>query len=171
MPISLQFRYLAALTSIAIATGAAGAGELSVGADTPTVIVSTRPASENFITLPALQYQFRVVATCDGGSSADAFSLSIADTRISIAREHLSERSNALLVTIPADQIPPVRVEGFCKTGTDEAGKTETIQIPSVLSAQSSLLCVSDTGSDMTYASTSLDILVNCQPPDDPAPE
>jgi hypothetical protein len=168
MPNSLHFSYLSAMLAATAAgcPATVAAGELSVHADTPAVTVSTRPARRNFMQLPALEFRFRIEAACDAGESADRFSLSIADTRISLPKERLRERWNEVTVTIPAGQIPPVRIEGFCIA---EAGGTpgdEPVRIPSVLSAQSSLLCVSDTGSDMTYASTSLDVLVHCQSPE-----
>lgn len=174
MPNSLQFSYLSAAIVIIAAAGfpaTATASDLTVDADTPAVTVSTRPGRRNFMQLPALQFRFRVDAQCDAGASADRFSLSIADTRISLPRERLVERWNEVTVTIPADQIPPVRIEGFCTVEPGEAPGDQPIRIPSVLSAQSSLLCVSDTGGDMIYTSTSLDVLVHCQAPDIPESE
>ena len=171
MPNSLVFSYLSAVAAGAIAAGAAlpvAASDLTVAADTPAVTVSTRPARRNFMQLPALQFRFRIQAVCDAGQSADTVSLSIADTRVSLPGERLVEQSNEVTVTIPAGQIPPVRIEGFCAADPGETPDDDSVRIPSVLSAQSSLLCVGDAGGNMTYASTPLDVLVVCQASEEP---
>ena len=163
---SLLISYLAAVVTVGL-SAPGEANDLSVAADTPTVTVSTRPARRNFMELPALQYHFRIEAACSAGQSADTFSLSIADTRVSLPKDRLAERSNEITVTIPAGQIPPVRIEGFCIAESDELPEEESVRISSVLSAQSSLICVGDAGDDITYTSTPLDVLVNCLPAED----
>lgn len=171
---SLFISYLGAVVAGTIAAGypaVAAASELSVDADTPEVTISTGPGRRNFMELPALQYRFRIEAACDAGTLADSLSLSIADTRVALPKDRLAERSNELTVTIPAGQIPPVRIEGFCTANADEALDEDSTRVQSVLSAQSSLLCVGDAGGNMTYASTPLDVVVHCKASVDEAPE
>ena len=67
-------------------------------------------------------------------------------------------------VTIPASQIGPVAVEDFCAGNSDDSDTEQrVIRIPAVLSAQASLLCESDAGSNITYASESLDVTLHCE--------
>ena len=75
-------------------------------------------------------------------------------------------------INVPAAQIAPVAVEGFCTTGDDgeqQGTVARSLTIPSVLSAQAALTCADDESTEITYASASLDVLLRCVPEDEPA--
>lgn len=140
--------------------------ELAVSADTPTVRISTRPAGRNFIRLPDLDYRFAIDARCPAGLQGSAVSISIADTRIALRQSQLAALNPLEVpVTVPASQIGPVAVDRFCTTthGDDGGMPGSDLTIPAVLSAQVSLLCAGESGSEMTYASTSLDVVLHCE--------
>ena len=141
---------------------AAGA-ELDVSANTPDVNVSTRPAGRNFLNLPALRFNFVIAAHCPGPGEPVSFSLSVADTRVSMDADRL-EAGGPLefSVTVPASQIGPVAIDDFCALDDGERMPQDPMRIPAVLSAQASLLCATDSGNNMTYASESLDVTLHC---------
>ena len=142
---------------------AAVADELRIGANTPSVEVSTRPASRNFMPLPSLDYAFDVDLQCTAPFEARGVSLSIADTRISLDEDQLENPSaRRVSLSIPAGQIPPVRIERFCLTDRAESDTEERVEIPAVLSVQGSLVCANEEESRITYTSTPLDVIVNC---------
>ena len=142
---------------------AAVADELRIGANTPSVEVSTRPASRNFMPLPSLDYAFDVDLQCTAPFEARGVSLSIADTRISLDEDQLDDPSaRRVSLTIPAGQIPPVRIENFCLADRAESDAEKRVEIPAVLSVQGSLVCANEEESRITYTSTPLDVIVNC---------
>lgn len=141
----------------------ASAGELRLSASTPEVNVSTRPAGRNFMRLPSLRYEFVVESGCPEGLSPETLSLSIADTRVTKNQEDIQSTATSLSVNVPASQIGPVAVEQFCTAESIEQERRQSLRLSSVLSAQSSLLCVGDNGNDMTYASASLDVVLQCE--------
>ena len=148
------------------------AGDLEVSASTPDVEVSTRPAGRNFMRLPALRYDVVLTTNCPDLLSARSVSLSIADTRIALDAERLNEGPRLeISISVPAAQIAPVAVAGFC---TDDDGEpagpgARSVRIPSVLSAQAALTCADDESTEITYASTSLDVLLRCEVEEEPA--
>ena len=130
-----------------------------VSADTPVVDVGERSAGRNFVRLPSLDYRFDLAANCPADLEAKTISLSIADTRKSLATNEISnEETISVAIRIPAAQIGPIAVDGFCVA----AGAQETVRIPAVLSVQASLLCANEEDSRMIYASRSLDVTLSC---------
>lgn len=158
---------------------AAEPGTLMITADTPVVETKPRSAGRNFMRLPSLVYTFELEAHCATGLLPRMMSLSIADTRTSLASDDIStETVTVATLEIPAAQIAPVAVDKFCigDTGPQESDQTsgkraderESLRISSVLSVQASLLCASETDSQMTYSSKSLDVTLSCNDPQAP---
>ena len=147
------------------------AGDLEVSADTPEIEVSTRPAGRNFMQLPALRYDMVLTTNCPAQFAARAVSLSIADTRIALDADRLNQGSRVeVSISVPAAQIAPVAVEGFCTADEGEQASTvaRSLKIPSVLSAQAALTCADDQATEITYASAALDVVLRCVPDDEP---
>ena len=133
---------------------------LVLNADTPVVEVGRRSAGRNFMRLPSLEYQFDLTANCPAGLTVTSISLSIADTRKSLATNDISsDETTVLKMTIPASQIGPIAVDGFC-VAPDEQG---TIRLPAVLSVQASLLCANEEARQMIYMSRPLDVMLSCK--------
>ena len=155
-------------TALLLAIGqAASAGDLDLAADRPTVPVETRADGRNFIRLPALQYTVRVGVACAEGSKPKRLSLNVADTRVLLDEDEVAaDTTFDVPLLIPASQIGPIAVEGFCVAESTGLGDTiETMTVPSVLSIQASLLCTGDSGDEMDYASTALDVTLECARP------
>lgn len=153
-------------------------GELHVRADTPVVNVEKRDDGRNFMRLPSLTYELDIAKKCGGDLEPAVLSLSVADTRRTFKAEDFAEGENlAIRFAVPAAQIGPIAVESFCaRAATQESeaeaeaeqgtGEAESMTVPAVLSLQASLLCASETENRITYASTSLDVTLECSGPE-----
>lgn len=154
---------LAALFGHNAAGQSAESGTLTVDADTPVVEVDTRPAGRNFMRLPSLNYTFELVVDCAANLTPKAISLSIADTRKSLASSDIAlGKLTSISLTVPKAQIGPIAMDGFCVTSSEQ----ESLKIPAVLSVQASLLCANDTDSQIVYASKPLDVTLLCKEPE-----
>ena len=141
------------------------AGELDVSANTPTVVISTRPAGRNFMRLPSLDYLFAIDAECPAELQPSSITISIADTRVSLSDADVSAPMPlSIPVTVPASQISPIAVDRYCTENQAEErdAPDPNLTIPAVLSAQISLLCAGEASGEMTYASNSLDVVLEC---------
>jgi hypothetical protein len=140
-----------------------------VVADVDRLIVETSPAvasvvpldgNRKLLRLPDLEFPVRVVARCGSGRMPEGISISIADTRVSFDREALSD--DAVLETsvhVSSRQVAPVAVDGFCSS----AGRpSEPLLLPTALTAQFSLRCVSDDEQSIAFRARTLDVLVHC---------
>ena len=95
---------LVAIAGFGLPADSAAADELELNASTPEVTISTRPAGRNFIRLPSLSYRFSVEARCTAGRRAQAISISVADTRVSVPTGNLpSDGRVDIEMTVPAD--------------------------------------------------------------------
>lgn len=162
---------LIALCSAGLAAGAATAETaLKVAADTPSVEISPRRAGRNFLRLPTIEFNFSVHAECGDDGSAESVSLSVADTREALGAKQLGEdKLGSLTLRIPAKQIAPLVVEDFCIIGNvNDPGRAETHKVSGALSVQASLLCRTDAGDKMTYATEPLDVTLVCKPVEEP---
>ena len=167
----LQFRTSILILTAVCCYDAAGQlmepGTLSVDADTPVVEIGKRSIGRNFMRLPSMDFKFVMEAHCAAGLAPKAMSLSIADTRKSVTAEDISAESiTSITLRIPAPQIGPVAVSGFC-IDAEESNEKESLTLSSVLSVQASLLCGNDANSWMIYASKSLDVTLLCTIPQD----
>ena len=133
---------------------------LVVSSSTPDVNIKIRPSDRYSIRLPGLQYEFQLELGCEAGYEPDSVLLSIADTRKRFAVSEMQEESgDQYSIKIPASQIAPLSVEGFCLTSEDEGRK---ITVRGILSAQASLLCSGVEDQQLIYASRSLDVTLSC---------
>jgi len=147
----------------------ADANDLKLTPNRPAVSVETRADGRNFIRLPGLQYTIRVESGCDNMRVPARLSLNVADTRVVLDEEEIAAAIN-VPIAIPSSQIGPIAVEEFCFTGDDEsASSEETMLVPSVLSLQASLLCTGESGDEIVYASTALNVRLECSVPEDAA--
>lgn len=163
-PWSSKHLLLLSVLTVSGAQGLASADRLELAAATPEITVSTRPAGRNFLNLPGLTYDFVIDLACSEGHRAESLSLSIADTRITLGAERLAGSAPVTIdMSVPAGQIGPVALAGFCVLeDDDEPASRQSLTIPAVLSAQASLLCASESVSRRTYASRTLDIVIHC---------
>jgi len=159
------------LLAVTVAGPAVAKDTLSVTADAPAVELSPRSAGRNFVRLPTLEFKFEIESSCSGGRSPGALSLSVADTRKSLAADQIiSDGPTEISLRIPASQIAPLVIEDFCTAQVDENGDRineapTKITIPAALSAQASLLCEGEEDRAITYVSRPLDVSLECRRP------
>lgn len=148
---------------------------VEITVNVPVVAVSPQPGDRHFLNLPSLEYQFRIEPRCETGWRPESFSLNVADSRVSLSGAELNEGTRELLLRVPARQIAPVPVAGFCVIGEAEKGSAEAasgrskpgsqLGIGGALSAHASLVCGSDDARDITYVARPLDVLLSCEAP------
>jgi hypothetical protein len=142
---------------------------LSIGADAPVVPLSPRAPGRHTLRLPALEFRFAIQVRCAADRSPESLSLSVADTRKSFAADEIvANGSTEFKLRIPAGQIAPLVIEGFCVARDDgsherNSDSRDRLTIPAALSAQASLLCASDGERAMTYVSRPLDVALVCE--------
>lgn len=172
---------LAAIGPGIVLAESANEHRLSLTADIPVVEVSPRQAGRSFVQLPTLHYRFQLEAQCADDALPESFALNVADTRITLDAADLNGQAagtgRQLTLEIPANQLAPVAINAFCELPpvVPEAGddadhqaniRDSELPVPGALSAHASLLCVSDSRRAMTYAASSLDLLLVCREPD-----
>ena len=151
-----MFRLFPVLAVFASAVAADDRSQwLKVEASTPVVAIAAGNGERRFISLPDLDYEFRLQSACPSGWEPARLSLSVADTRASLAPP---ASATALRLTVPAAQIAPLPVSTLCADAADDAG----ITVPAVLSAQAALVCTSGDSEQTAWTSTALAITLTC---------
>jgi len=159
---------VAVLLAITAAGPATGKDTLLVTADAPLVPLLPRNPGRNFVRLPTLEYLFEIRVHCSDSRSPALLSLNVADTRKSLAAgQIIGDGPTEISLRIPASQIAPLVIEGFCivqpaENGDGISAAPSQITIPSVLSAQVSLLCEGHEDQAITYVSRALDVSLRC---------
>ena len=143
---------------------AADETNLVVSSSTPDVNISSRASDRFAIRLPGLQYEFQFELGCEAGYEPDSVLLSVADTRKRFAVNEMPlDSDSGISMKIPASQIAPLSIEGFC-LASESGGKqrSDRVTVRGILSAQASLLCSGDEDQRLMYASRSLDVTLKC---------
>lgn len=172
---------LACLTGAVIADAPARLPDLALTTETPVVDVPTHPPGRQFLELPALEYAFGIEARCDADWVPESLSLNVADSRVVLGEDQLSgAEPPTVLLEVPARQLAPIAVHGFCLLGEDldeglnagpdagpdtprPAASASQLTIRAVLSAQASLLCRNEAERRIAYVSLPLDVQLACK--------
>lgn len=150
------------LALLAVAPVAWPAGPARFAVEVPPAVAALQPLAEGrrLLRLPTLEFQFGIDASCGTDQAVASVSISIADTRKTLSAEAF--RDNAVVnatVTLPARQIAPIAVDGFCPESQTESS---SLLIQGAVTAHLSLRCASADGDSISYASESLDVTVVC---------
>ena len=133
---------------------------LEVDSDPAVVEIPRQDTGRRLIRLPALDFPFRIDAYCGRGGELQSLSISVADTRQTIASEDSpADDVFATTVSVSPRQIAPVAVEEFCVAG-EPAG--ESLLLHTALTAQISLRCASEESQSVVFAAEALDIKLVC---------
>lgn len=172
--------------------GDAPADRLEISAEPPVVPVSATAPGRRFIELPSLEYRFDVQAACRDDRTPRSLSINIADSRLALSGGDLeSHAAKELVLTVPARQLAPIAVDDFCVAGPVVEGGTaggpaangaggvsvedpaprRLLTVPAVVSAQASLVCGGDSGSDISYVTQPLAVTLACMTPAAAIPE
>ena len=157
---------------------------LDISAQTPEIQIQPRASSSGFMLLPKLAYTFDVDAQCAQEMKPVSLLISVADTRKMLTGEAIGD-DPAIVVTldVPADQIAPIAIRDFCMITSSSDATVEPAltgsgsrNLPAILSAQASMRCAAvmeESTSDpqmpheeTVYASTPLNVILNCQIPE-----
>jgi hypothetical protein len=112
------------------------------------------------VRLPAIEFQLRLAPYCAHGGKPESLSITIADTRKTLREEALQAvQTIDAAVLIPASQLAPFALQGFC---VDPASEGESTMITAALAAQVSLRCGRQSEASVVFAAESLDIRVDC---------
>lgn len=141
------------------------AAHLSVEAAPAVAAIQPLPDQRSLARLPALEFEFGILASCGPGQAATSVSISVADTRKTFAGEQVRGDSPiTAAIRLPARQLAPVAVDGFCNQTSAEAGADQVL-IRDVVTAHVSLRCAGEAGESISYASKSLDVTLVCDVP------
>ena len=103
-----------------------------------------------------------VEATCAGGREPRSLSISVADTRLHFSASELAGAAVVeAMLNLPQEQLAPVRIDGFCRTG-EEDGRPRFV-LEDAYTARLSLRCGPDGKQTMTYSTLPLDIDLSCR--------
>lgn len=158
---------------------------LTVTAQTPKVSVSRGLPGRHLLKLPTLEYAFEIAARCRDNAIPQSLSINVADSRRTLSTPELGATGQQKIVlTVPARQIAPIPVNEFCvidavdadnativspvtRTPAPTGTNPEQITVAAALSAQISLLCVSESGSEqkMNYVTKPLAVTLTCEVP------
>jgi len=135
--------------------------QLTIAADRPIIELSHRQLTRRGVVLPSLEVHFRIDARCPMPHTPVSMMLSIADSRRHVQGTEIDSALNSgLSITVPAPQIAPVFMPGFC--AGDDTRQDATV--PDLLSVQGSLTCGSedDSSTTVSYASAGIDVSLRC---------
>ena len=139
---------------------AADIGHLIVEARPAVANVGLQPGGRQLIRLPALEFPMQVSARCGQGGEVQSVSISVADTRHTIAGEEIPENGKVeTLVSVSPKQIAPLAVQNFC-TADDDPG--QELLLGRALTAQVSMRCLHEAGSSIEFDSAALDVQLVC---------
>lgn len=178
MKIGLSGFLLLLGTSASMGDEAAPLHWLSLSANAVEVAIAPQPAGRTLLQLPALDFVFRMDPQCADDFAPRSLSLNVADSRKSLPIAALldGDAYPEVKLTVPAGQLAPIAIQGFCsgagsesQPGPEDLNADSHLTVPAALSAHASLLCASESRQDITYASATLDVKLICSRPTESA--
>lgn len=152
------------VTLVAACSGAALADSgARLEADASPAAVSIPPVADGrkLVRLPALEFQISVRGSCADEQRAESISVSVADTRKTVTAEELQDPPVLVIdLTIPANQVAPLPLDGFC---AGEDATAQKLQVADAMTAHLSLRCSGAEGDSITYTSRPLSIALTCE--------
>ncbi len=170
------------IVPLLVASAAHGENEHQITSAADAAAVELAPLSDRrSVSLPELEFPFRINANCAGDEFATSISISIADTVTShdVSTENdpaLEQPADPVLLEtilkVPGQQLAPVMIEGFC-TGDKAQGSEDgqSLLIRDAIAANISLRCSSDVSQSISYARLPLEIKLVCRQPDTESPD
>jgi hypothetical protein len=139
-------------------------GRLGVDADPALATVKPLAEGRRLIRLPSLEFELNIDAECGPDSVPKSVSISVADTRKTLNSDELRDiNGGAVLFAIPARQVSPVAVDGFCP----QDGNGTQLLVRDAVTAHLSLRCTNEEEESITYASQGLAVMLDCDVPEE----
>ena len=162
-----------ALSLMTLTTAAVGDSlehSLEIVATAAKATISEDDGGRRPIRLPTVRYSFQLLHRCARSYTPSSLILTVADSRRSFSAEDLAASDGVLrtYLDVPAEQIAPAIVNGFCSTGSDPiAGGSDrpVLTLASMMSATASLRCGNEADQRITYSAAPLDVVLVCDRP------
>jgi hypothetical protein len=146
--------------------------QLTITAATPKVAIAPQIPGRQLVPLPDLEYHFLLEPRCAPGWTPRSITLSIADSRTVLQAEVLDEHGfTETRLAIPAAQLAPVPVSGFCEAAKENAatsalpvGNAE-MRFSAAVSLHAALICSNAEAERISYVSRPLGLTFQCAPP------
>ena len=133
---------------------------LSVRSEPAVAVLSLQQGGRSLVRLPDIEVRLGVSTHCANGALPDSLSITVADTRRTLRAEELqASKSVAVAMRVPASQIAPLALQGFC---TDPASEGASMLINAALAVQASLRCARADSQSIVFAAEALDVRVDC---------
>jgi len=135
-----------------------------LGIEAQPAVAKIRPLAQGrrLVQLPSLEYQLAIDTHCGESAVAQSVSISVNDTQVMLDGDHAaSAAGEAVGFTIPASQVAPVAVDGFCMA-EDPGSQQSGLLIRGTVTVHLSLRCKSESQEWITYASRGLDVTLLC---------
>jgi hypothetical protein len=139
---------------------------IKVRSEPAAVEVTPQAAGRHLVRLPALEFLLEIEPQCDNNMRAESLSISVADTRETVAFTDNDERIITTTLTLPRQQTAPLAVVDFCRVDEDQSLGSQELLVRDAFTAHLSLRCTSDEQQSGVYASQSLDLTLLCKPLD-----
>lgn len=136
---------------------------LTVNAMESTAHLQPRDAKQRQILLPALEIAIVVSLECPADAKAMSLTVSVSDTRQYFGPQLLADaESIEAAFSVPAKQLTPVSVPGFCVSG--EPIDDQGIVLPGIATVQVSLRCGGeDDPTSVYFTSAPLPVRLYCR--------
>lgn len=151
------------ILTLALGPGSLLAEDANLTVHSETAVADIHPVAEGrkLIRLPTLEFTLTVRVECGQSESPSTVSISIADSRTTIAEGELRQGSEVNSnLSVSAKQLAPVAVTSFCVAGEPQSQKV--LLKRSLLTAQASLRCESEKSQSVSYVAVPLDVELNC---------
>jgi len=137
---------------------------LRANAEAAVVVVKPLPDGRRLIPLPGLEFTLVIEPQCAAGMQAESISISVADTRKTIAGSDLDgNQSMRTSISIPRKQVPPLAVEGFCLIDSGDGITPSELLVKDAFTANISLRCAGENQQATIYKSQPLNLHLQCK--------
>ena len=133
---------------------------LKVHAEPAVAVLAVQQTGRNLVRLPDVGFRVGITTHCANNGQPESLSITIADTQRSLGAAELQAADTVDVdVLVPASQIAPLALRGFC---IDTTAEGESVLIVSALAVQASLRCSRGDDQSIVFAAEPLDIRVDC---------
>ncbi len=159
------------LLSLAVASTAMPArsetvSQIKVMSKPAAVAIAPLATGRRLIQLPALEFSLTIEPQCENDMQAESISISVADTRETVAVVDADASIVATTITVPRRQAAPLAVVGFCQVDEDQNRSSRELLVRDAFTAHLSLRCTNGERQSIVYASKALDLALFCESAD-----
>jgi hypothetical protein len=134
-------------------------GDLVIASQESLATTLPRKASRKLVNIPELVFSLRAAIKCKG--EVVSVTLSVADTAKTLTSEEFQDQwSVETTLTVPASQVALAASSRFCIADDNES--SDELLVTGLATANASLRCENEKGVSMHYASTPLQVRLQC---------